>query len=89
MFSGKPVIGARSAATAELIKDEINGLLYRPGDPEDLANKIRSIYENPDLGKRLGGNAKTWIDAYFTPSRYTEEVLTLIGSVFRSVDPQA
>jgi glycosyltransferase involved in cell wall biosynthesis len=85
MFAGQPVIGARSAATAELIKDGINGLLYNPGDPKDLASKIESVYQNPELGKRLGGNAKMWIDGYFTPRRYTEDVLTILGSTNQSI----
>jgi FkbM family methyltransferase len=40
MAHGKFVIGARSGATPEIIDHMYNGLLYEPGNAEDLAEKI-------------------------------------------------
>ena len=37
---GTPVIGSRLGSIAELIKDGRTGLLFNPGDPEDLAAKV-------------------------------------------------
>jgi glycosyltransferase involved in cell wall biosynthesis len=81
MHAGRPVIGARSAATAELIKHGINGLLYTPGDPADLAEKIMSIYKDPRLGVRLSENATTWVGDHFRPNRYTDALCKLIESL--------
>jgi glycosyltransferase involved in cell wall biosynthesis len=80
MFAGRPVIGARSAATAELIQDGINGLLYNPGDSKDLAAKIISIYRDPQTGERLAARAQEWMKGHFTSRRYTEDILNLIQS---------
>ena len=85
MFTGKPVIGAKSAATAELIKDGVNGLLYEPGDPKDLANKMESIFKNPGLGRRLGGNANLWIKSYFTGERYVDDLRIILDSAVESI----
>jgi len=37
---GKPVIGARIGGITEMIENGINGYLFEPGNPEDLAQKI-------------------------------------------------
>jgi glycosyltransferase involved in cell wall biosynthesis len=80
MSSGRPVIGARSAATAELIQDGFTGLLYDPGNANDLADKIRYVREHPEAGERLAGNARAWITEHFAPSRCTAELLVLMQS---------
>jgi FkbM family methyltransferase len=43
MILGKPVIGSNSGGTAELIEDDVTGLLFRPGEVADLADKIESL----------------------------------------------
>jgi glycosyltransferase involved in cell wall biosynthesis len=83
MRAAKPVIGARSGATAELIRDGVYGLLYRGGDPADLASKIQCLFEDPDISARLGENGKSWVDGYFTPNRYSDELLEVLASLRR------
>ena len=78
MLAGKPVIGARSGATSELIVDGVNGLLYKCGDPEDLAEKIKYLIENPSVGKRLGRVAQSAARSYFTAARHEEAMLDVI-----------
>jgi glycosyltransferase involved in cell wall biosynthesis len=81
MFSGKPVIGARSGATAELIEEGVNGILYDQGDPADLAAKIEYLCHNPAVGKQLGINALRWVKSYFTRARYARELMSIVESL--------
>lgn len=46
MLLKKPVIGTRSGTNPELIKEEFNGLLYQPGNHQELAKKIKYLTEN-------------------------------------------
>jgi glycosyltransferase involved in cell wall biosynthesis len=78
MLAGKPVIGARSGATPELISERINGVLYTCGDPDDLAQKISWLYSNPSEAIRLGQNGKMWAEQKFTMDRYGREMLAVI-----------
>lgn len=78
MLVGKPVIGARCGATAELIRDGVNGLLYDPGDAKGLANRIKYLYESPADANTLSRNGQVWAAGYFTRIRYGEELLTLL-----------
>lgn len=82
MLAGKPVIGANSGGTLELIQDGITGLLYTSGDPKALAEKIRYLYENPDTATHVGENAKAWAETSFTRDRYRKDVLEAFGSLF-------
>ena len=54
MACGKPVIGSNTGGIAEIIQDQINGLLFNPRDPQDLANKIIGLIQRRDLRVEFG-----------------------------------
>jgi glycosyltransferase involved in cell wall biosynthesis len=45
--AGTPVIASRLGAMAEVGEEMRTGMLFKPGDPEDLAEKLRWILDNP------------------------------------------
>jgi glycosyltransferase involved in cell wall biosynthesis len=51
--SGVPVIASNVAALNEIIKDKENGLLFKAKDEIDLAEKIKLVYSNGKLKKKL------------------------------------
>jgi len=83
MKIGKPVIGARSGATPELVKEGFNGMLYAPGDPDDLAEKIKFMATNRESAKRMGHNGQQWAIERFSVERYTDEVLKVLRQVLQ------
>jgi glycosyltransferase involved in cell wall biosynthesis len=83
MKIGKPVIGARSGGTVELIRDGFNGFLYTPGDYKELATKIKYLYENPDIAQEMGYNGLLWAKERFTKKRYGDEVLTILQKLIK------
>ena len=60
MMSMNPVVGASSGATPELVKEGENGLLYRPGNSLELAEKILYFLCNRQELVRMGRNASVW-----------------------------
>ncbi|MBM2820800.1 MAG: glycosyl transferase group 1 [Candidatus Berkelbacteria bacterium] len=54
MASGLPIVGARSGALPELIKNGQNGFLYDPSDSDDLAGKIIEIFKDKNSIKTMG-----------------------------------
>lgn len=58
MTLGKPVVGANSGATPELIKNNSNGFLYDPKSSDDLAKKLLKYADNRELIKKQGKNSK-------------------------------
>jgi glycosyltransferase involved in cell wall biosynthesis len=45
---GLPVIGSNLGSIAERIEHRRTGLLFRPGDAQDLAQKVRWAFEHPE-----------------------------------------
>ena len=44
---GTPVVASRLGAMAELVHDGRTGVLFEPGNPEDLASKIEGLLDDP------------------------------------------
>ncbi len=78
---GKPVIGARAGGVPAVISDEQDGLLVEFGSVADLADKIKSLLENPTLAEKFGqaGRAKV-LEKYTWPV-----VFGKVYSVYRQV----
>lgn len=79
MKAGKPVIGSRSCGTKELIIDGFNGLYYSPLNQEDLAEKIKFLYENPEIAKEIGLNAQYWANNKFNLENYNKDVVRIFN----------
>ncbi len=56
---GRPILSSNIGGMAEKIADEVNGLHFRSGSPEDLVDCMTRALSEPDLWARLrGGIAK-------------------------------
>lgn len=88
MLFGKPVIGARSCGTIELVSDGFNGYLYEPTDYEDLAEKIRYLYHHRDVAKKMGENGRQWANCKFSEERLRQELMDILEQVCPSKEPQ-
>ncbi len=54
----KCAIVSTGAGVSELITDEVNGFTFKRNDYKDLANKIMVAYNDEDLRKECGSNAR-------------------------------
>ncbi len=59
MTMARPLIAPDHGGAVEMIEDGKTGLLFKAGDAEDLAEKIRSLYLDPEQRKNLGQSART------------------------------
>lgn len=84
MKLGKPVVGAASGATDELIVNGWNGLLYPPGDVHELAERIETLYRNRALLREMGRNAKEWSNKTFNLKKYTSSLLEVFQDALES-----
>ena len=80
MTEGKIVLAARITAISDMIKDGQDGVLHVPGDPEDLADKILSLYEDKDLRQRLADSARKYHWKFDTIRKH-EEVFRVLQSL--------
>jgi len=57
MSQGTVVVASNIAGMSQMIEDGENGLLFRPGDAEDLAQKVLQAYSDKKLYLTLSQNA--------------------------------
>ncbi len=66
-FAAKiPVVASNLGGMAEVVRHGENGLLFEPGDPEDLARQLSRLIDEPGLLAQLGkntGNVRTVEDS--------------------------
>jgi glycosyltransferase involved in cell wall biosynthesis len=74
---GLPVIASRLGAMAELVVDGETGLLFEPGNPQDLADKMAWAQANPDKMAEMGRNAWRKYEAEFTAARNYEQLMAI------------
>jgi glycosyltransferase involved in cell wall biosynthesis len=55
-----PMIGPRHGGFPEIIDEGVNGLLFEPGDAAELADRIRTLWADPERSLQMGlrGNEK-------------------------------
>lgn len=58
MASGLPIVASNFSALPELVKDGVNGFLFKKGDFNDLGEKILKIIENPKLCQKMGEESR-------------------------------
>ncbi|MBE9536609.1 MAG: glycosyltransferase family 4 protein [Proteobacteria bacterium] len=73
MASGLPVVTARTVAFGdEVIRDGHNGFVVGcPWDVNEMAERIRTLMENPELGKSIGKRCRETAELY-SWDRYAE-----------------
>jgi glycosyltransferase involved in cell wall biosynthesis len=70
--SGKPVIASAQGALQAIIQPQQTGLLFRSEDVDDLAAKVRWLYERPEEIETMGRTARNLVETkYDSRLRYS------------------
>jgi glycosyltransferase involved in cell wall biosynthesis len=76
MASGIPVVGFDVPGVAELVRNDVDGLLAPPGDLASLVEALRRVVRDPALRDRLGeqarGRALSWPTWEQTGERFAD-----------------
>ena len=60
---GKPVIASNINGIPEIVIDKKNGLLFEPGNEDDLVEKILILYKDKPLANLLGKKGKEFLES--------------------------
>jgi glycosyltransferase involved in cell wall biosynthesis len=66
---GRPVVASRLGAMAELVRDGQTGLLFEPGNPRDLAAKVKRLLADSAGCARMGRAGRAEFEAKYTAGR--------------------
>jgi len=61
----KAVVATRVGGIPDLIKDNENGFLVSPHNPQELAQKIKTLMENKELRLKFGEAGRKWVSKNF------------------------
>lgn len=78
MLAQMAMIGADAAGTSELIKDGKTGLLYEPGNIEELGKKIIRLSENPTIRKQIQENGFEYAKAVYTKHNCARQIESIL-----------
>jgi glycosyltransferase involved in cell wall biosynthesis len=74
---GLPVISSRIGALAELIEDGVTGLLFEPGNSDELTAKLEWAQQNPEQMRQMGQNARKLYEAKYTADRNYNQLIAI------------
>jgi glycosyltransferase involved in cell wall biosynthesis len=75
MSHGLPVIVAAIGGPAEIVEDGKTGLHFEPGNPRDLANKIKRLWEDRELCTRMGNASGKKVTREYGEDVYYERLM--------------
>ncbi len=65
MAAGRPTLLAIDGVIREVVEASRGGLFVKPGDSQDLAEKTLQLFQNPELCKQMGSQARAYVQTHF------------------------
>lgn len=81
---GVPVLTTSIGAQAELVRHERTGLLFAPGDAEELAKLIKLLVDDPEKRQMLGENARAEFEARYTSEQNYQLLMNIYAEAMES-----
>lgn len=79
LLAQRPLVASDVQGLAEIVRDDVNGLLAIPGDAQDLARQMARLLDSPDMAARLARAGRQDALARFSPEAYGSAMLRLLG----------
>lgn len=86
MAHKKPVVASRIGAIPEIVQDQKTGLLFEPGNPDDLVDKLELLVENSSLCRSLGEAGLCKAEKEYSAERYYEILMGIYQKALRNND---
>jgi len=77
MSLGKPVLVSNALAQKKIVEENKTGLVHIEQNPQDFADKVLQLYNNPDLSTTFGENGKRFIEEKFSWEQTSKELVKL------------
>jgi glycosyltransferase involved in cell wall biosynthesis len=84
LAAGKIVIASRLGGLSEIIKDGVNGFLFKSGDSDELASKINLAIVRNESIKTIEKNAKNSVSKLNSRDHY-DKIIGLYNEILKTV----
>lgn len=78
---GVPVVASRVGGLANTIRDADTGFTYPVGDPTALAAAVESVFDDPDLARRLTARGREMVKARYDSAHVFDELRDLFARI--------
>jgi glycosyltransferase involved in cell wall biosynthesis len=78
MAMGKPVIVTQTTGQTDVVIHGENGVVVPPNDPAAWERELRRLLDAPEERRRLGANARVWVEQHATLNRWTKTIAASI-----------
>lgn len=73
--NGKPVVASKIGALPEIVKVGKTGFLFKSGNINDCVQKINKLWNNPNLCREMGRNAREYVEKNFGPEEHYKKLM--------------
>ncbi len=87
--AGLPVIASRLGSMATLVREGKTGLLFEPGNVNDLVDKLRWALTHPHDMAIMGAQARAEYEALYTPSRNYVQLMDIYKEAMADAEQDA
>jgi glycosyltransferase involved in cell wall biosynthesis len=84
MASAKTVIVSKGCGAAEIIQNNVNGMLVENSKPEEIAKKVENLITNPSLRKKIGKNAYEYVKENLSWENYAQQMEKIFEKAIRN-----
>ncbi len=88
LSTGRPVVATGLPGMAEIVRDGVDGFLFKPDDRDSFIATLERALENPANSAQIGRAGMARAAACFDPQRAADEHLALIHRLTRSARSQ-
>jgi glycosyltransferase involved in cell wall biosynthesis len=81
MAAGLPIISTDQGAITESVIDGVNGFIVKPDSPEEIADKIRFLIDNPKERIQMGKESRRLYEEKFTEDKMVENLKRVFETV--------
>jgi len=83
MAAGCPVISTRVGAIPEVVVDGVTGILVEKQNPQQLADAIIRLVDDPELRQRMGEAGRKRFEEHYTFERCAERLIKVFEQVLQ------
>ena len=85
MAAGRPMLASNMPIVRELVREDVDALLFSPNDPDDLARQTLALLNDFELSKRLANSASERALSKFTWHESQKKLLKVYEKLMESV----
>ena len=78
MAASRPIVLAIDGEIRKVVDDAGAGIFVTPGNYYELADAIMLLYNDRELGLRMGYSGRQFIETHFDRRKLAEQLVTLI-----------